>query len=166
MTIAWLMRLYPRVWRDRYGEEFIATLSAQRTTPLLVLDIILGAVDAHLHPQISARAFAGDRSMTNLQRRCSFTTAAAGPRDHFVASGVTIGCLVVFTVLWLACKQSFRETAWVEALGVMLFPVALVLGLPFAYTKGWPAITQAVFVGGALGVLGVLALILTRTGLI
>jgi hypothetical protein len=43
-----LVRLYPRRWRDRYGEEFEALLEQQSATVGAAADIILGAVDAHL----------------------------------------------------------------------------------------------------------------------
>lgn len=45
---AWLVRLYPRSWRERYGPEFEALLEQCLHTPLDVLDIVLGALDAHL----------------------------------------------------------------------------------------------------------------------
>jgi hypothetical protein len=44
----WLTRLYPRSWRIRYEEEFNALLEQCLNSPLDVLDILLGAVDAHL----------------------------------------------------------------------------------------------------------------------
>jgi hypothetical protein len=46
-----LLRLYPRWWRERYGEEFgalIDDLSGTGPTPWLVADIVRGAVDARL----------------------------------------------------------------------------------------------------------------------
>lgn len=45
-----LVRLYPRAWRDRYEDEFIALLEERPPTPRDVLDTIRGAFDAHLHP--------------------------------------------------------------------------------------------------------------------
>ncbi len=44
----WLAQLYPRAWRIRYEEEFTAMLEQCLNSPLDVLDILLGAVDAHL----------------------------------------------------------------------------------------------------------------------
>jgi hypothetical protein len=44
----WLTRLYPRSWRLRYGEEFTALLEQCLHSPLDVLDILLGALDAHM----------------------------------------------------------------------------------------------------------------------
>jgi hypothetical protein len=44
----WLTRLYPRSWRMRYEEEFTALLEQCLHSPLDVLDILLGALDAHM----------------------------------------------------------------------------------------------------------------------
>jgi hypothetical protein len=45
----WLLRLYPRAWRDRYGEEVAAVLAEHHITYWTMLDLLLGALDAHLH---------------------------------------------------------------------------------------------------------------------
>jgi hypothetical protein len=44
----WLIRLYPRAWRERYEDEFDILLEECLHSPLDVLDIFLGALDAHL----------------------------------------------------------------------------------------------------------------------
>jgi hypothetical protein len=43
-----LLRLYPRRWRDRYGEEFEQVLRSSRRDPRTALDVTRGALDAHL----------------------------------------------------------------------------------------------------------------------
>lgn len=45
---AWLTRLYPSSWRDRYADEFEALLEQCLHSPLDVVDVMLGALDAHL----------------------------------------------------------------------------------------------------------------------
>jgi hypothetical protein len=47
-----LVRLYPREWRDRYEAEFLGLISERPPTIPARLDIIRGALDAHLHPQV------------------------------------------------------------------------------------------------------------------
>jgi hypothetical protein len=42
------MRLYPRAWRDRYAAEFDVLLEQCLHSPLDVVDVFLGAIDAHL----------------------------------------------------------------------------------------------------------------------
>jgi hypothetical protein len=38
-----LIRLYPRAWRERYGEEFAELVARQRPGPRMIADILLGA---------------------------------------------------------------------------------------------------------------------------
>jgi hypothetical protein len=46
-----LVRLYPAAWRERYEVELRALLDERPPDVLDRLDIIRGAIDAHLHPQ-------------------------------------------------------------------------------------------------------------------
>jgi MFS family permease len=45
---SWLTRLYPRAWRERYEAEFDVLLEQCLHSPLDVVDVFLGAIDAHL----------------------------------------------------------------------------------------------------------------------
>jgi len=47
--ISLLLRLYPARWRARYGDEFAAVLEERPLGPFDVADVLLGALDAHLH---------------------------------------------------------------------------------------------------------------------
>jgi hypothetical protein len=47
-----LIRLYPRAWRDRYEEEFVALLEESPTSVGDVFDVARGATDAWLRPQV------------------------------------------------------------------------------------------------------------------
>jgi hypothetical protein len=42
--------LYPRAWRDRYGDELEAVLETEGLGLRTRLDLLRGALDAHLHP--------------------------------------------------------------------------------------------------------------------
>jgi hypothetical protein len=57
-----LLQLYPRPWRDRYGEEFVALISSRPPSLFDHLDIIRGAIDARLHPQLPGPDRDPDRS--------------------------------------------------------------------------------------------------------
>jgi hypothetical protein len=43
----WLLYVYPRDWRRRYGAEFGELLARLRWSPGLMVDVLLGALDAH-----------------------------------------------------------------------------------------------------------------------
>lgn len=45
----WLLYLYPRAWRERYAEEYLALLEACPFSLWTIWDVCLGAIDAHLH---------------------------------------------------------------------------------------------------------------------
>ncbi len=47
-----LMRLYPASWRERYEAEFIGTLEERPVGLAGSVDIVRGAIDAHLHPEL------------------------------------------------------------------------------------------------------------------
>ncbi len=55
-----LVQLYPGRWRRRYGDEFRALLDDEPLSPALVMDVLTGALGAHLtypleEPIMSAR---------------------------------------------------------------------------------------------------------------
>ncbi|MBV9614545.1 MAG: hypothetical protein JO031_03710 [Ktedonobacteraceae bacterium] len=77
MTIQkWLLLLYPRVWRTRYEEEFLVTLSSHPFSLPEGMDILLGALDAHLHPSLGTTALPLPEKMKHLLStiRCSLVT--------------------------------------------------------------------------------------------
>jgi uncharacterized protein YndB with AHSA1/START domain len=47
-----LLRLYPRAWRERYGDEFAELLEARPPTARDRVDILRGAIDARMNPQV------------------------------------------------------------------------------------------------------------------
>ena len=47
-----LLRLYPRAWRERYGEEFLATIGPEALGPQQVIDMVSGAIDAWLSADV------------------------------------------------------------------------------------------------------------------
>jgi MFS family permease len=53
-----LLGLYPQAWRARYGDEFAELLAARPPSLRDRLDIVVGAIDARINPQVPA---AGDR---------------------------------------------------------------------------------------------------------
>lgn len=57
-----LISLYPRAWRERYGDEFLALLAERPPSPRDRLDIVRSAVDAHLFPQLPGPDLVPDRS--------------------------------------------------------------------------------------------------------
>ena len=55
-----LLRLYPRAWRQRYGDEFLALMGDRPLPVRHVVDVVAGAIDARLsRPRPEASGHAG-----------------------------------------------------------------------------------------------------------
>jgi hypothetical protein len=57
-----LVALYPRRWRDRYGDEFLALMADRPPALRDRLDIVRGALDARLDPQLHGPELVPDRA--------------------------------------------------------------------------------------------------------
>jgi len=54
-----LLRLYPSRWRQRYEEEVGALVNDEPLSLGAVLDLLRGAFDAHIHPELGAPSLVG-----------------------------------------------------------------------------------------------------------
>jgi len=54
-----VLRLYPSHWRQRYEEEVAALVDAAPLTVLLVVDLLRGAFEAYIHPELGAPSLLG-----------------------------------------------------------------------------------------------------------
>jgi len=86
-----LVRLYPRAWRRRYGEEMAAILRAQHVMAWTLADLALGAVDAQLHSNLEPEG------VLSVGQRVRASEVAI-----FVAA-------VVFGAAWLAILHAARD---------------------------------------------------------
>ncbi|MGA2413092.1 MAG: hypothetical protein ABSF59_01520 [Candidatus Sulfotelmatobacter sp.] len=152
--MTWLLHLYPARWRQRYGEEFRAVLANQRNTPGLFFDVLAGAVDAHLHPQIqpsdSTHIQEGDTMTVAMLRRCAFGGPKLSPADRRVAWRVTIGSALVIAALEIGLAKIYRGATPVQALIYWSAPALSLIYEQTAYLRKRPARTQALILGGGL----------------
>jgi hypothetical protein len=141
-ALTWARRvlgLYPRAWRARYAEEVLAVLQQHRVTGWTVLDVLVGAADAHLRRDLLPGR------LTSMAHRIR-------------TSAITIFCaFVVFGIAWLAVQyvrdpvpQWERVTQLhpeiraalivVQGTGVVALLAILAGGLPIL----WLALQQAI----------------------
>lgn len=74
--MTWLLRLYPRRWQQRYGDEFMALMEERGFSIGLVFDVLRGAFDAWLNPDLGTAAapvVAGRAAASNRDRFDKFT---------------------------------------------------------------------------------------------
>ena len=158
-----LLALYPRVWRRRYAAEFAALLDAQRLSLGLVLDVVLGAIDAHLDPQLadedetSLRRRMKDVVMKSLRSSTALTTTVA-------AAAATVGGLILIGVAATAAARpegrsgAYRQT---DDLGPYVLLCAVFIGIAtVALSRSGLARGTSGLVGAGLGALGTSAVLL------
>lgn len=162
-----LMRLYPRVWRDRYADEMSAMLSGVPLTPASILDLVAGAIDARVAPQPvrgshSAAPPEKEKAMfTNLMKRCAVGPNVT-PQDKWLGTTAMLVLSVVFAVLYVLASWKYRDNEYVDAWGIMAFPAAMLLTMPLTYLKGHSRTSQVVIVGGCLLFLFVVSILAAR----
>jgi hypothetical protein len=71
-----LLRLYPRIWRARYEEEFMVVLASHPFSLFEGIDVVRGALDAHLHPRFGMASLPLSERMQRMLStlRCSLLT--------------------------------------------------------------------------------------------
>jgi hypothetical protein len=107
-----LLWLYPAAWRRRYGAEMEAFLRQSRPGPREVIDLLRGALDAHLHPQWPDAG--------GLARTVLLVLAGAVVNTWLVALSYWAPLYRVLggPPVWLPSQTWFVATAW-SALGVV-----------------------------------------------
>lgn len=161
--MTWLLKLYPPRWRQRYGREFHDLIAPQRFSVVTVLDIIGGAIDAWTRPQshLAAQTAAhpeGDTTMLArmMRLRCAGHGETPTIVDSLKGAGVIIGgtLVCVFIANWMS-RHGFNSV-YPDTLLSSGWLLAFVLAMPYTTLKGWPRVTQAIFIGMVLAVLTLL----------
>jgi hypothetical protein len=115
-----LVRLYPAAWRERYEVELTALLDERPPDVLDRLDIIRGAIDAHLHPQ---------------PRHDPSGPMGSPGRLRLAGSVATIG-----GVLWMLASIGFYGAPYINDLGYKDSGSVVLFGATAAAVTGLAAI--------------------------
>jgi len=119
--------LYPRAWRDRYGDELEAVLEQDGLGLKTRLDLVRGAVDAHLHPAapsplpviaaLSASAFAVAHALAIAAQ--PVPTDWPGYLDEALPLVVASVLALIPAVIGLWLKLGDRD-GWMGRLGIIV----------------------------------------------
>ena len=165
-----LLRLYPATWRARYGEEFAALLEARPPRFRDRLDILRGAADARIHPQLgraapSEASLPHDRSAAalllvgglfltgwaafavNLMPR--WDSADAIPSPELLNLALAAGWLGSIAVAVAMVIIALRYDAWIGRAGAV-GAALLGSGLVFASAGGGVGALLMIAIGTAL----------------
>jgi hypothetical protein len=144
-----LIRLYPRSWRERYGDEMSDLLHAQRPSLRTYADLVAGAIDARFNPQLSAPVTAeGAKTMTRVW---SCQPAGVSTRDARRSAAWMIGGSLGLTLSSIVLQLRIGNNALSEGLLYAAFPASLMLSSECTYFKRYsPRARLVMSVGGAL----------------
>jgi hypothetical protein len=146
-----LLLLYPRAWRQRYGAEMKEMLTAQRLTLRTALDLVAGAIDARLNPQLlpaqSRRLNGGTTMLTRFQ--CA--PEGVSVQDQWRSAGWMVGGSIVLTLLSLGLLGVVGPNSFSEGLLYSAFPASLMLSSECTYLRRYSGAARAVMsVAGAV----------------
>jgi hypothetical protein len=146
-----LIRLYPRGWRARYGDEMAQLIADQPKTIRLAFDLIAGAIDARLHPQLSAGptgppATKGETVVTRILTHCQphEITSAEYRRSVVWLLGTTI----LLSGLYIGLKRAFGDSPLIEAFGISTFPIAILASSWETYFKRYSKTARLAIIAG------------------
>jgi hypothetical protein len=154
MTASQLLRLYPRGWRDRYGDEFLATIGDEALRFQQILNIVSGAIDAWLSADVR-RSVAGSTQQgvtamhPSLKALCGTRTYQMTTRDGLIGATVMLLGTAMLVALGILATRS-GHLALGEGLKSLSFSVALTLSMPVTFLKGQPWKAQLVICGATL----------------
>jgi hypothetical protein len=155
MKATGLVRLYPRAWRERYGDEFTELVQSQPFRPRLLLDILAGALDARFSPQPqvarsgAGAADGGGRVMKLLAIGCE--TRRLTRSEALAWAAVQILVTVGLTLFYIAMNRMWgSKTVWIQAFGLAVFPMATVIATVYAYSRGHSPLARALLLLGGV----------------
>jgi hypothetical protein len=143
----WLLRLYPRRRRERYAEEVEAYLASEPRSFRLAVDLLAGAVDARLNPQVTPATSpsSGRETMTTIQRICSNSR-----RSDRYSTPWLIGGSLAFVAVSLVLQLGFDQAVAGQTLLFSAYPLALILAGEHRHLERWPRPVRWIILGTTL----------------
>jgi uncharacterized membrane protein (UPF0136 family) len=173
-----LLRLYPRWWRKRYGAEALDILERRPGTLSLLLDILVGCVDAWLNQEMPPGDTGSSYQHANQPEDPGGNLMNGNRKRNRVVVSVIAGVVLMVLTGALVFVETYRTLQGhrdgapgainvIAVLAVATAAVGLwvvVTGRRLHNWPGWPGERRALQLAGAyclLGSLGVVGLALT-----
>jgi drug/metabolite transporter (DMT)-like permease len=186
-----LVRLYPAAWRERYGDEMEALLEERPLGPFDLVDLFLGALDAHLHLRGPGQASEHEKGIT-MSLRTPGLAAIIGGSAYGLASlalvagdqgtnqaattigfvmliGAAVALLVALVGLSAFLARVHRRATWaavaVPAAGAVMLVVGwLAAPIEPMYMVGFLGLILVIGGSVLFGLLTLVTTVLTRVG--
>lgn len=153
-ALTWLLKLYPPRWRRRYGREVEELVAERRFSIGAAADLIAGAIDAWLNPQLAVAAGRtemkgkGPMIAIPMQLKCWSHGPEIGAADKAKSTSVMIGGTLFLALLYLWSVWTFGKNAYLLALSPMSYFLPMLISLRWTALKGRSNRTQFIFIGG------------------
>lgn len=169
--MTWLIRLYPRRFRLRYGAELADLIAARPFSVRTTVDLIAGAIDAWIHPQLLAAVQAkpdAEGEKTMMARLMRFECAGYGEEitaaDTKKSLAITFLGTIVMLFGWWWIRRSFGVNPYVVALAGNSFLVPYFFSLRYTTLKGRSAGVQWAFIIGITVMVALVSLLAAWIG--
>ena len=138
MRASVLLRMYPARWRRRYGDEMADLLGRQPLTLSPALDLVRGALDAHLHPELVRPALIAEggphMNFSTLKR----PSAVAPLAMSLAALGLVLGHIAIVGVVRQA-DEGTEAHLW-QLLMAGQIPVIVFFAIRWVPRTPWQAL--------------------------
>ena len=147
-----LLRMYPRAWRQRYGAEMRQLLAEQKLTVRTIADLLAGAIDARLNPQVpNAVQTSRPEGAEHMTRVFRCSPDGVSVQDQWRSAGWMIGGSVLLTAVAIVLQVTVGRSSLSEGLLYSAFPASLMLSSECTYLRRYSRAARAVLsVAGAL----------------
>jgi hypothetical protein len=167
--MTWLLRLYPPGWRRRYGAELGALVAAQSFSIGAAIDLLAGAVDAWLHPELITPTDADSNEEATMvvklmQLKCAGGSPDVAASDSLKSAAMNIGGTLILVLPWLWAVRQYHGNGYVMVLAPMTYILPFLLSLRYTSLRGRSGRTQAVFVTGLGTLLAAFLLVVAWIG--
>jgi hypothetical protein len=155
--MTWLLGLYPPGWRRRYGTELHDLLASQPFSIGSAIDLLAGAIDAWLHPELITRSEEPSKGETImvaklLHLRCAGFGPDVSVTDRRKSAATNIGGTLVLVLPWLWAVRQFHGNEYVIVLAPMVYILPRLLALRYTSLSGRSGRAQFVVIA-SLGIL-------------
>jgi hypothetical protein len=156
--MTWLLRLYPRAWRERYGAEMADLVASQPRTLQLAIDLVGGAIDAHWNHHAFARRMEGAAEATTRGGDMVTRLMHCEPRRHLTPRETAIAASIsIAGALVIAALQIIWRDSIVAQMSLVMLPGVWLLATQPFYLRGHSTRAKLVLLGGPLLVLLLIA---------
>ena len=146
----WFLKLYPREWRERYGDELSELVGDGPLTFGGAIDLIAGAIDAR---------FAREKKMPAALRTACLTRK----EPQTVADALRGAAIIILgAVAFLALSKIAKSTGWPatgETFEGMSVPVSMAIWSHYTYLRKQSETAKWVITGGSLTILTIISII-------